>query len=280
MLPDSALSALLPLNRLAHLDMSFYNNLTDDAMVHVAKLTNLTRIVVTEKTLTDTGLARFTSLVKMKDLDISIGAHSCDFLRAMTNLERLSVNSITDALPPLPSLERLVFKSSTIKGALRQSLTNFVNLKSLHFLYCGVGKKVLNVVTTFSQLTSIYMYGARIEGKKFYQFYYWIAYRSFSDLHLIIACEYLAKCTTLNIIEWNCRKNWSMLSTLTNLTSLRITVGDAEDDDFSDEDFRGFALLSRLSSIHLTVRNQSQKDAILPHLDNMTPRREVRIAII
>jgi hypothetical protein len=257
MLPDSALSALLPLNRLAHLDMSFYNNLTDDAMVHVAKLTNLTRIVVTEKTLTDTGLARFTSLVKMKDLDISIGAHSCDFLRAMTNLERLSVNSITDALPPLPSLERLVFKSSTIKGALRQSLTNFVNLKSLHFLYCGVGKKVLNVVTTFSQLTSIYMYGARIE-----------------------ACEYLAKCTTLNIIEWNCRKNWSMLSTLTNLTSLRLTVGDAEDDDFSDEDFRGFALLSRLSSIHLTVRNQSQKDAILPHLDNMTPRREVRIAII
>ena len=71
-----------------------------------------------------------------------------------------------------------------------------------------------------------------------------------------------------------------MLSTLTNLTSLRLTVGDTEDVDFVEEDFRGFALLSKLTSIHLTVRNQSQKEAILPHFNKMSPRREVRIAII
>lgn len=171
MLSEHALSALVPLNqRLAHLDLSFYHNLTDEGLLHIAKMTNLTRMVMTEQTFTDAGLGRLSALINLRDLTFSIGAHSCDFLRTMTKLKRLSVNSVTDALPPLPNLDILKVKSSTVKGALRDSLTNFVNLKSLHLFYTGVGKKAMKIVSTYSQLQSLYMYGTSIEGTYFINF--------------------------------------------------------------------------------------------------------------
>lgn len=67
-----------------------------------------------------------------------------------------------------------------------------------------------------------------------------------------------------------------MLSSLTNLDSICFTV-ETEEDDFVEEDFIGFARLSRLSSIHLRVRNQAQKDALSVQLSKLTPRRNVRI---
>jgi Leucine-rich repeat (LRR) protein len=240
--------------------------MTDQALVHLTKMTKLKKLHLSQSNVTGSGLANLVGLTQIEELDME-NTHICDaglvHVGKMPNLRKLNISSnpltkkVTDAglahLKNLRSLEELLLPWGGLTDAGLSHLAGLTLLKKLDIGGEGIADKGITVLANMTHIENLSIAGENITDA---------------------AMPALAKCTALKELSLNgCSitdKGFAQLAWLKSLEKLTITRTQITGD--------GLAVLKDLPKLsNLGLWNMKLGQTGLAHLAGCKELRQLTI---
>jgi len=265
---DKHLAHIAGLTELEELDLSD-TQIGDAGLAHLAGLTKLKKLHIRSNPATDritnAGLAHLKDLKSLEEINLPYTRITDTGIECLTQIESLKKmnpygNGITDKviekIAKMKSLENLGVRSDNITDAGMAQLAQFANLKSLDLNGCPVTNAGLASLTKMKTLDTLTISGTRINGEGLG------ALREFPDL------------AELNLLFM--KLGDKRISCLTNLPKLKKIWLGYSDFGLSDEDLAHLGRITSLENLDIrltgdhpsTVTNEGLKH--LAALKNLT----------